>query len=148
VGFIVSIVWFYHLVLLNKLRNELAIWFGVGNNQPITSRRMTQAGTSLITTVSTVSVATLEVLVDWSMLSTLALGLTLTVGAILFVVPIVCELVFPAWTFAATFGPPPVRRLSGPLLQLTVSIETKSSSDKREDRPDSNFNNVYILCFY
>lgn len=93
-GFFVSIVWFYYL-RLNKFRNELAIWFGVGSNQPITSRRMTQAGTSLITTVSTVSVATLDVLLDWSMVSTLALGLTLTVGAILFVVPIVCELVFP-----------------------------------------------------
>jgi len=55
----------------------------------------------------------------------------------------------PTWVLAATFGPPPVRRLSGPrLLQLTVLVKTKSSSSKREDGPDKNFNKGCILNFY
>ena len=149
-GFIVFNDLFVYYLRLNRLKILLAISLGDGIRKPHNTpkTRINQRGYSLTTRVSTASEDTLVDVLRWSMVSTLELGLSVTVGATLFVVPIVWELVFPACTFAATFGPPPVRRLSGPLLQLALSVKTKSSSNKREDRPDSNLNNVYVLCLY
>jgi hypothetical protein len=76
---------------LKRFMILLAISLGEGIKKPHSrpNRSINHVGASLMTTVSTPSVATLEVRLDWSMVSTLELGFKLTVGAILFVVPTV-----------------------------------------------------------
>jgi len=140
---------FYYLLRPNKFENQLPIWLGEGNcqrNTDQTTRAMTnQGGISLIVTTSTLSEATLVVTTLWSTLSTWESD---TLGEILFVVPIVWELVLPACVLAATFGPPPVSIPNAPLLQLAVLVNTKSSSNKREDRPNEGFDKVDIFSLH
>jgi len=139
---------FYYL-RPNKFENQLPIWLGEGNcqrNMDQTTRAMTnQGGVSLTVTTSTLSEATLVVTTLWSTLSTWESD---TLGEILFVVPIVWELVLPACVLAATFGPPPVSRLKGLAPQLTISINTKGSSSKRKDGPYKDFNDSDIFYLY
>jgi hypothetical protein len=139
---------FYYL-RPNKFENQLPIWLGEGNcqrNMDQTTRAMTnQGGVSLTVTTSTLSEATLVVTTLWSTLSTWESD---TLGEILFVVPIVWELVLPACVLAATFGPPPVSIPNAPLLQLAVLVNTKSSSNKREDRPNEGFDKVDIFSLH
>jgi hypothetical protein len=81
---------------------------------------------------------------DWSIFSTLELGLTLTEGALTLVVPIVWVLFLPACTFAAVLGPPPVRSLRAGLLQLLVDMKTRSSSNIRDEGPDNNLDHLHL----
>src|SRR6056297_3826994 len=79
--------------------------------------------------------SSLLVVLLWSMLSTLALGLTVTLGVLSVLICTAAWLFSaPACTLAATLGPPPVRKLRGlPPQPVSNSRLLKTKGSHRED---------------
>jgi hypothetical protein len=118
---------------LKSFSMPLPISLGEGANHPTISSRSSSGSISVF----------FVVLLSCTTVSTGPSGLR--TGLMELLIPIVCVFSLPIWVLAATFGPPPVRRLRGVPLQLAISIKAESSSSKREYGPDEY---LYDFCIF